>query len=79
MSDRTRSRWRPILAILVALATSWLSACATTRPWEREDLARSAMAPDPDPDRDALRRHFLTTREGAGGALGAGGGGCGCN
>ena len=68
-----------VLLAAMAVAAGALPGCATTRPWEREDLARPVMAPDPDGERDALRRHFLTTREGAGGALGSGGGGCGCN
>lgn len=62
--------------LLLALA---LSACSTTRPWERELLAKPAMRPDGDPDREALRHHFRSTREGAVGGFGGGGGGCGCN
>jgi hypothetical protein len=65
--------------LLGLLATLALSACATTRPWQREYLAHPAMAVDPDPDADALRQHLLGTREGAVGGFGGGGGGCGCN
>lgn len=53
--------------------------CATTQPWERELLAKPAMSPDGDADREALRQHYLGTREGAVGGFGGGGGGCGCN
>lgn len=63
--------------LLCALALA--SGCATTQAWEREQLARPAMAPDGDADRESLARHVLTTREGAVGSLGGGGGGCGCN
>jgi len=56
-----------------------LGGCATTKPWEREQLARPAMSPDLDEDREDLRRHVLSTREGAAGSMGGGGGGCGCN
>lgn len=70
----SRSRRSLVLLLLGALA-----GCATTKPWQREHLARPAMAPDGDPDREALRQHLLGTREGAIGAGGGGGGGCGCN
>ncbi len=66
-------------SILIAIAALAASACATTRPWQRERLADPVMAPDGDPDRDALRLHMLSTREGAIGGFGGGGGGCGCN
>jgi hypothetical protein len=67
---------RILVAILVFAS---LSACATTKPWEREDLAREEMSADGDTPRERLRHHVLSTREGAVGALGGGGGGCGCN
>ena len=63
---------------LIGLLTL-LGGCATTQPWEREQLSRPAMDPDGDGDREDLRRHVLTTREGASGSMGGGGGGCGCN
>ncbi len=63
-------------AFVLAVA---FAGCATTQPWEREQLARPAMNPDGDANREALRRHVLTTREGASGSMGGGGGGCGCN
>jgi hypothetical protein len=72
-SARAFERVGAIVAFLVA------SGCATVRPWERETLAKPAMAVDADPDREALRDHYLSVREGAVGALGGGGGGCGCN
>lgn len=56
-----------------------ISGCATTQPWEREQLARPAMNPDGDADREDSRRHMLSTREGSSGSMGGGGGGCGCN
>ncbi len=68
--------YRFILAL--ALVGS-IHGCATTKPWEREDLAREEMSPDGDAARERLRHHVLSTREGAVGALGGGGGGCGCN
>ncbi|MFK8002920.1 MAG: DUF4266 domain-containing protein [Polyangiales bacterium] len=56
-----------------------LGGCATTKPWEREHLARPSMSPDGEPGHDSLREHYLGTREGAVGGFGGGGGGCGCN
>jgi hypothetical protein len=64
---------------LLLAAAALASACARTRPYQREDLARPEMAPDPDPDEAALHQHLLGTREGAVGGFGGGGGGCGCN
>jgi hypothetical protein len=67
------------LAGVLGLSTLASGGCATTQPWERETLAKRCMAPDPSPYRQALRQHYLSTREGAVGGLGGGGGGCGCN
>ncbi len=77
----SRSRWasRVARAAAAVLLLGAAGSCARTRPWERELLARPEMAPDGDPDREALRRHMLGTREGAVGGEGGGGGGCGCN
>ncbi len=71
-----RALRRSFSAVLV---TASLGACATTRPYERETLARPEMAVEPDADEAALRQHFLGTREGAIGGGGGEGGGCGCN
>jgi len=67
------------IVTLFLLSGLGLSACATTKPYEREHLADEVMSPDGDPDREALRMHMLGTREGAVGGFGHGGGGCGCN
>lgn len=68
-----------LTAVLLLLVSLSASGCATTQAWEREQLARPAMNPDGDGDRDDLRNHVLGTREGAAGSFGGGGGGCGCN
>lgn len=67
---------RPLLGLVVM---ALLAGCATTKPWQRENLAKPVMAPDPDSDREALRSHLLGVREGTTGGFGGGGGGCGCN
>jgi hypothetical protein len=65
--------------LLLLIAIGLVGGCATTKPYQRGDLAREVMNPDPDDDRQALRHHMLGTREGAVGGFGGGGGGCGCN
>lgn len=68
-------RWLLLLIVCAAC----LGGCATTKPWQRGQLAEPVMAPDDDEDRQALRQHMMGTREGAIGGFGQGGGGCGCN
>jgi len=64
---------------LIAVSLVLLAACATVRPYQREDLARPVMSLDPDPGQFALYQHVLGVREGSVGGFGGGGGGCGCN
>ena len=67
------------LTISLAAAALLGLGCESVRPWERDVLARSDMAWDPDPLESALEKHVEFSKEGSldGGA--AGGGGCGCN
>jgi hypothetical protein len=69
------------LAGAVLLAT--LSGCAGVEPWvkpyERQNLADPIMAANRDPVAVAYLNHVFEAREGARGALGGHGGGCGCN
>lgn len=71
------------LAILLPLAAVGLAACKPIEPWvkpyEREHLADPIMALDRDPVSSAYRDHVFESREGARGAMGGAGGGCGCN
>lgn len=59
------------------------TACGRIEPWvkpyEREHLADPVMASDPDPVSSSYMRHVYEAREGARGATGGVGGGCGCN
>jgi hypothetical protein len=66
-------------AITVLVITLALAACSTTKPWQREILAKPQMSLDADPPRAALESHLHGVREGAVGGGGGGGGGCGCN
>lgn len=65
--------------ILIASALAALSGCATVKPYERERLARADMQLAAEGNASAGEDHARSYREGASGALGASGGGCGCN
>jgi Domain of unknown function (DUF4266) len=59
------------------------TACSPIEPWvkpyERDRLADPIMALDMDPVSSAYIQHVYEAREGARGAEGSAGGGCGCN
>jgi hypothetical protein len=65
------------------LVTSLLGGCSNVEPWvkpyERERLADPIMAFERDPVSASYLYHVYESREGARGALGSAGGGCGCN
>ena len=65
------------------IATLLLGACGNLEPWvkpyERDRLADPIMAADRDPISSSYLHHVFESREGARGAMGSAGGGCGCN
>jgi hypothetical protein len=69
--------------IACAVAALTLTACGNIEPWvkpyEREALADPIMSFDPHPISTSYMHHVFEAREGARGALGSAGGGCGCN
>lgn len=71
---------RPLFALGALLA---LTGCGNIEPWvkpyERQNFADLIMAADRDPVSIAYIDHVYEAREGARGALGGSGGGCGCN
>ena len=71
---------RIVIAAAVGLA---LTACSSLQPWvkpyEREHFADPIMSFNPDPVSSVYIDHVFETREGAHGATGGVGGGCGCN
>ena len=74
------------LPILAVTATALLlGGCAVSmpepwvKPYERERLADPIMKFSRDSLPDRHREHVFVVREGARGATGAQGGGCGCN
>jgi hypothetical protein len=78
-----RPRRRPAIALLLAAAALTLAACSPIQPWvkpyEREHLADPIMSFNPNPISTMYIEHVYETREGARGATGTVGGGCGCN
>jgi len=70
-------------SMVALVAASLLGACAAPQPWvkpyERERLADPIMQFSRDALSDKHREHVRVVREGARGATGVQGGGCGCN
>jgi Domain of unknown function (DUF4266) len=68
---------------LIGLATVLLAGCSSVEPWvkpyERDRLADPIMSANRDPVSSAYIAHVFEAREGARGAVGSAGGGCGCN
>jgi hypothetical protein len=69
-------------AIMAAVLLTLLGGC-TVKPWvkpyEREHFADPIMSFNRNPVSDVYLEHVFETREGARGATGLVGGGCGCN
>jgi len=67
----------------LAIGALQLCGCASFQPWvkpyERDKLADPIMAFERDPVSAAYTDHVYEAREGARGAIGSAGGGCGCN
>jgi len=65
------------------LAVLLLAGCSAPQPWvkpyEREHLADPIMSFDANPVSSVYLDHVFEVREGARGATGSVGGGCGCN
>jgi hypothetical protein len=74
---------RPPVVLLAVLAGVLLAGCASIEPWvkpyERERLADPIMKFSREALPDRHREHVFVVREGARGATGVQGGGCGCN
>ena len=66
-----------------AAARRVVAGCAEPQPWvkpyEREHFADPVMAADRNPGVTTYLEHVFESREGARGATGTVGGGCGCN
>jgi hypothetical protein len=75
--------WAVARGGMVAVAAIALSGCGNIEPWvkpyERQALADPIMSFDPNPVSTAYLDQVFDAREGARGANGSSGGGCGCN
>ncbi|HVC02770.1 MAG TPA: DUF4266 domain-containing protein [Steroidobacteraceae bacterium] len=73
----------PRLRLALIGAALALGGCTTLQPWvkpyERNHLAEPIMSWNRDAISAAYMNHIFETREGARGATGIAGGGCGCN
>ena len=69
--------------LILSLGMLLLSGCSSVEPWvkpyERAHLADPIMSFSRDPVSDTFIGHVYQVREGARGAEGGHGGGCGCN
>jgi hypothetical protein len=69
--------------LLVLAVACGATACSDVQPWvkpyERQNFADILMAAERDPVAAAYIDHVFEAREGARGATGSHGGGCGCN
>ena len=72
-----------LLHMLIIAGLLLTSACSNVEPWvkpyERANLANEVMKFDRNPVSGAYMNHVYEAREGARGASGSAGGGCGCN
>jgi len=69
-------------AALAALACCTLGGCSVepwVKPYERDHMADPIMSFDRNPVSSSYTDHVYEAREGARGASGSAGGGCGCN
>lgn len=71
-----------IISTILAAVCLMMTGCSLepwVKPYERAHLADPIMSGDKDPVAGAYINHVYQAREGARGAEGTGGGGCGCN
>lgn len=75
--------WAVARVSMLATAAIAMTGCGNIEPWvkpyERQALADPIMSFDPNPVSTAYLDHVFDAREGARGANGSAGGGCGCN
>jgi hypothetical protein len=74
---------RLLMLLALGACAPLLGGCDSIQPWvkpyEREHLADPIMSLSPNPISSAYMDHAFEVREGARGATGGVGGGCGCN
>jgi hypothetical protein len=72
---------RRLALLALAAAVTTLGGCGSigVKPWQRDLLARPAMAMNAYPLDAAIDDHLYFSKEASSGGRGFGGGGCGCN
>ncbi len=74
---------KSICLALLSCSAAGATGCASVEPWvkpyERQYLADIVMSAERDPVAASYINHVFEAREGARGATGSHGGGCGCN
>jgi hypothetical protein len=70
---------RILYTALLALSISGCSVFNPPQAWEKGTLAKPEMTMGGDPLEQRYQQHISTSKEGATGGYGVGGGGCGCN
>jgi hypothetical protein len=78
-ATKTHSIARGVMLVALVVAASGCSVEPWVKPYERDHLADPIMSFDPNPVSSSYTGHVYEAREGARGATGAAGGGCGCN
>ena len=68
-----------LFLIVIAVLTGCSSVEPWVKPYERANLATEVMKLDRNPVSASYMNHVYEAREGARGASGSAGGGCGCN
>ncbi|MBL4794533.1 MAG: DUF4266 domain-containing protein [Pseudomonadales bacterium] len=83
VKEKLQAQIRLSLIVFIVIVMTALSACSHIKPWvkpyERSNLADNVMKLDRDPVNSSYLHHVYQAREGARGAEGGAGGGCGCN
>lgn len=64
--------------IFLAVLFVCVPGCSAVQPWQRGNLAKDMMAPDPNPEFSSLSQHVYGSREAGAVASKGVGGGCGC-
>ena len=70
---------RIVISMLTAVALGGCAVEPWVKPYERDRIADPIMSFDRDPVSSSYIHHVYEAREGARGATGSAGGGCGCN
>jgi hypothetical protein len=79
MKLQTTRLLRLAIALAIVCGTCGCSLIQPVAAWEKGTLARPEMSFEGDRLENKFAEHIYTSKEGASGGSGVGGGGCGCN